>query len=68
MTGNVRDIGVTYLASSPLHYSQNSLLFEEGGALFTHNFSLFWDGRGTFSCDDVDGILCCVICCILNDG
>ena len=46
----------------------NSLLFEEGGApLFTPTF-LFLDGRGTFSCDDVDGILCCVICCILNDG
>ena len=43
MTGNVRDIGVTYLSSSPLLYSQSSLLFEEGGALFTlYNFSLFF--------------------------
>lgn len=50
MTGNVRDIGVTYLSSSPLLYSQNSLLFEEGGALFTLQlFSLFWMmGEGLF--------------------
>ena len=37
--------------------------------LFSTTFLSFLDdGRGTFSCDDVDGILCCVICCILNDG
>ena len=36
--------------------------------LSTTFLSFLDDGRGTFSCDDVDGILCCVICCILNDG
>ena len=67
-TGHRSHISLLATLTHSTRLFANSLLFEEGGApLFTPTF-LFLDGRGTFSCDDVDGILCCVICCILNDG
>ena len=68
-TGHRSHISLLATLTHSLHdYSQTLFCLKRAELLFLlSNFSLL-DERGTFSCDDVDGILCCVICCILNDG
>ena len=67
-TGHRSHISLLYSDSLYTTIRKLSFVWRGRSSSFYSPTFLFLDGRGTFSCDDVDGILCCVICCILNDG